>query len=564
MSATTHTTGDRFDPVFPTPVELLVVNARVLNPAPLVGVSALAVSGGRIVAMGLTDELLRLVDGRTVVHDVRGSTVLPGFVDIHNHHLAAGVTDLFEVTFSPQLGLEEVLELVERRAQTLPAGEWVTGGSWGSTLLPVLADEGSLLRLDRAAGDHPLALSDDSHHNRWVNSRALELAGIDATTPNPDGGVIVRDAETGRATGLLLETAGLPVAAALARDRVLTAEQYSRASRRAIEMLHSFGVTAFQDAGASIEALTALRDLDAVGDLPAWVVTSLFVHDPLFGSAVVGEALFEIADGYRTLHHRPDFVKIFLDGVPPTRTAAFLEPYLAADGHIHDFRGETALTLEELERWLRVAAARGLSAKVHCTGDAAVRMFLDAVGRLRRDGDERTRFQIAHGQFIAEDDRRRMAGLGVSADISPYLWFPGIIPDAIAEVLPGQRAELMQPNRHLLDLGVVVAGGSDWPVSETPDPWVGIQGLVTRADPSGVHPGTLWAEQAVTVQEALEIFTINGAIAMGIDDVAGSLEVGKSADFIVVDQDPYTVEPERLAATRVLETWFAGTQVYSR
>lgn len=564
MSAEQNSTGDRLVPVTPTSIDLLVVNARVHSPTRLVGVSALAVSGGRIVAMGSTDEMLGLVDDRTVVHDVRGSTVLPGFVDVHNHHLAAGITDLFELTFSSQLGLADVLEVVERHAQTLPAGEWITGGSWGSTLLPFLADEEALLRLDRAAGDHPVALSDDSHHNRWVNSRALELAEIDATTPDPDGGVIVRDAQSGRATGLLLETAGIPVSAALARDRVLTAEQYRRASRRAIEMLHSFGVTAFQDAGASIEALTALRDLDAMGDLPAWVVTSLFAHDPLFGSVVVGEALFEVADDYRTPHHRPDFVKIFLDGVPPTRTAAFLEPYLAADGHTHDFRGEAAFTLDELERWLRAAAARGLSAKVHCTGDAAVRTFLDAVELLRRDGDERTRFQVAHGQFIAEGDRRRMAGLGVSADISPYLWFPGVIPDAIAEVLPRQRAELMQPNRELLDLGVVVAGGSDWPVSETPDPWVGIQGLVTRADPSGAHPGTLWAEQAVTVQEALEIFTINGAIAMGIDDVAGSLAVGKSADFIVVDQDPFTVDPARLAATRVIETWFAGTQVFSR
>ena len=545
-------------------IETLIVGATVLTPAPARGANAIAIAGGKIVAIGEADVLRARVDSDTVVHDTAGRTIMPGLVDIHNHHLAAGVTDLFELSFPPSHTLDEMLDAVAEYASRLADGEWITGGSWASTMLPELSRSEALTRLDEVSAGHPVSLSDDSHHNKWVNSRALELGGIDDETPDPVGGAIVRDAASRRATGLLLETGGLGVAAAIARDRVLSAADYRRASRRAIAILHSYGVTAFQDAGASVEMLTALRDLDDAGDLPAWVVTSMFLADPIFGTVVVGEELWDQADRHRTEHHRPDFIKIFLDGVPPTRTAAFLEPYLPDDEHGTHFLGATAVAPDDLDRWLRGAADRGLSAKVHCTGDAAVRLYLDVIERMRADGYRDTRFQVAHGQFIAESDRRRLADLGVSADISPYLWFPGIIPDSIAEVLPRERAERMQPNRELLDLGVLVAGGSDWPVSEVPDPWVGIQGLVTRADPMGARDGTLWAEQAITVAEALEVFTINGARAMGVDDVTGSLEVGKSADFVVLDQDPLSVDPSQLAQTRVLETWFAGAQVYSR
>ncbi|GAA2463773.1 amidohydrolase [Agromyces soli] len=489
---------------------------------------------------------------------------MPGLVDVHNHHALAGRTDLFELSFSSSGSVEEVLAAVREYAAGLPADAWITGGAWGSNLRTAISNDATRARLDEASGGRPVMLMEDSRHNRWANSRALELAGITADSDPGEGGVIELDPVSGRPTGVLLESAGLPVEEAMARTRRLTAEQHRAASRRGVELLNSYGVTAFQDAAVSLEILEALRALDADGELDAWVVSSLTVNDQIFGYDPVGEGLVWQGEAFRTEHHRPDFVKIFLDGVPPARTGAFLEPYLPDDAHGDHFLGETTLPPEELWGWLRRTAERGLSAKIHCSGDAAVRLVLDTVARLRAEGFTETRYQVAHGQFVAESDIPRFAELGVSADMSPFIWFPGVIPEAIATVLPAERAGRMQPNRALLDAGALIAGGSDWPVSESPNAWEGIHGLVTRADPAGVFPGTLWAEQAITLDEAMAAFTINAAEAMGLGGETGSLVAGKSADFVVLDRDPFARPAEELVRTTVAETWFAGRRVYVR
>jgi predicted amidohydrolase YtcJ len=523
--------------------------------------SVLTVSGGRITAVG-EEDLLDRISGDPEVVDHGGAPVLPGLGDVHNHHQLAGRADLFELQLDGNAALPDLLDTIGAWCADLGPDDWVIGGGWGSPLIPQLSDPNVLLQLDEAAGGRPVLLRDDSCHNRWVSSATLRRAGIDADSIDPPGGGVIRDPATRAPVGLLIEAGVIAAERAHAQAAPLTVEQDARASRRAIEILHSFGVVAFQDAAASLPLLRALRHLDDAGDLDAWVVTSAQVNDQIFGTDPVGLELIEQVGDHRSPHHRPDFVKIFLDGVPTSRTAAFLEPYLPDDEHGAGWTGETTMTAQELTGWLLEAARRGLGAKVHCTGDRSVRMLLDAVAEIRSAGFGRTRIHLAHGQYVADEDLPRMARLGVIADISPALWYPGVIVDAICGCIPRERAERPHPNRSLLDLGVLLAGGTDWPVMPSPNPWYGIQGLVSRADPSGRRPGRLWPEQAVTVTEAIAAHTIGAARAMGLDDVTGSLEPGKSADFVVLDRDPFEVAVDDLAATAARQTWFAGRKVF--
>lgn len=522
---------------------------------------AIAFRRGRVLAVGTAHEVLAHRRRRTEVRELDGSALYPGFTDVHNHHAVAGANDLFELSFGGGASADDIIERVRAYARALPVGAWIVGGSWASTLMDQLNTSAMRARLDDAAGDRPVMLSDDSHHNRWASTAALRLAGI-AKDALPAEGVTLVDAVDGEPTGILLEGAGVLVAQAYARSGGLTADQHRRASRRGVELLNAQGVTAFQDAAVSLDILAALASLDGAGELNAWVVSSLTMNDEIFGYATVGDALVSRGEEFRTAHHRPDFVKVFLDGVPPARTALFLDPYLPDDAHGAHFHGTTTMGFDELHEWLRTAAEHGLGAKVHATGDGSARLLLDVVERLRDEGFTSTAVQIAHGQYLADDDIARMARLRVTADISPFLWFPGVIPEALAAVLGEARAARLQPNRAIIDAGGLVAGGSDWPVSESPNPFEGMQGLVTRADPLRRAPGVLWPEQAITAQEAFETFTVNGAHAMGLGAETGSLEPGKSADFVIVDRDFVAGPGDEIIETHVQETWFAGRRVY--
>lgn len=518
---------------------------------------ALAVRAGKIIAVGSDQQIAEFAGEHTEVLQLDGAFVMPGLIDVHNHHYLAGKDELFELHLPLEAGLDEIIEAVRAHAATMPPDAWISGSPIASNKMGELDSIEALSRLDAAAGGRAVVLAEDSRHNRWVSTAAMRAADVHAGTPG-----VSLDA-TGTPTGVLYESAGIPVARALERALSFTLDQHRAASMRGIEMLNSYGVTAFQDAGVSTHILEALRSLDELGELRAWVVSSLLINDDIFGFEVIGERLVSIGEAYRTKHHRPDFVKIFLDGVPPTRTGAFLEPYLPDNVHGDHFCGDTLLSYDDLVDWLRRVAQLNLSAKIHCTGDASVRAVLDAVEALRCEGVTHTGYQVAHGQFVHPDDIIRFAKLGVAADISPFIWVPGPIASAIAEVLPAERAGRIQPNRALLDAGAVVAGGSDWPVSPTPNPWLGIHGLVTREDPTGAYPGALWPEQAITLDEAIAAFTIQAARAMRLDEVTGSLEVGKSADFVVLDRDPFRCDSRELSKVTVNETWFEGSRVFS-
>lgn len=523
--------------------------------------SAVAVAGGRILAVGDDAGILALRGAGTEVIDLQGRMMMPALGDIHNHHARGGELDLYELNFTTALGFDDILGLVAERAARLGPDDWISGGIWSSKLGARFADPASRAALDEASGGRPVSLIDDSLHNRWVSSRALELAGITRDTPDPKDGFIQRDAH-GEPTGVLIEKAMALVtraAAAAIKDPVA---HLALCSRRAIEILNGFGITSFQDATTTLEMMQALHGLDAKGELNARVVVSLPAFDTLNGTALYGEALLARREEFRTPRLRPDFVKFFNDGVPMTRTAAMLDAYRPAeDGSVtvcHPF-----LPQPELVRWIRRAARHGMGIKIHCAGDLAVHATLDAIEIVRDIDGPGPMHQIAHPGYVHPDDIPRFARLNVLADLCPALWMPSAMIQAIVDVVPDERARRYWPFRDMKDAGVLMAGGSDWPVLGLPDPWFGLQGMVTRANPRAPELGTLWPEQALDLPTAIEVYTINVARGMGIAAEAGSIEPGKSADMIVLERNLFDIPPGEIARTRVLQTWFEGRRVHA-
>jgi predicted amidohydrolase YtcJ len=542
--------------------DMFVTNAAVYTCDPArQWAEAFAVAEGEIIAVGDAIEIDALCTSDTEVIDAGGRMVMPGLCDVHTHLGYGGTQAAWELTFPPTDTLDEILTKVRQRAAMLEAGEWVVGGLIGSTILDTVSKGGYLSALDEASGGHPVILRDNSMHNRWINSRALEIIGVTDDTPDPDGGTFLRDAD-GQLTGVLEELASKVVEDAMMASIDAPEERLRASFATALRMVNSFGITATQDAGTLEHSLRALAELDDKGELTAWVVGSMPAR-PFFEDGVVGEKLFAIGDSYRRPHVRPDFAKLFLDGVPMTRTSAMLSPYICHGDHEDpDFKGEPYWSLDDVVKQLDRCCALGLGAKLHCAGDASVRLALDAIEAVRKTHGDGPIFQIAHVVYVDPADIPRFGALGVVADASPYLWFPTVMQDSVDNQVPAEKVEYTFPCRDLVDDGAVLAAGSDWPVVPLPNPWLGLETLVTRANPDPAFPGELNPSQRLSLGEAIAAFTRNPAKGMGLGDITGTIQAGLSADFIVLNHNLFDIEPQTIHQTRVEATYFQGRKVY--
>jgi predicted amidohydrolase YtcJ len=528
--------------------------------------SAVAISEGRFVAIG-DDTVVEAFQGpATETIDLEGRMAMPGIVDIHTHMLMGGQAEMFDLNFSSACNVDQICTAVRGWAEKTPPGAWIVGAQWGSDKLPSLNLAASLARLDDAAQGHPVLLRDDSYHNRWCSSEALRRGGVTIETPNPAKGEIGRDPETGALTGMMIEGAAGIVERALAQSGHYTPEMDQAAIARSIRTLNSFGVTAFLEAASMKEIMAALKGLDDRGVLTTWAGCAMPAVEPSFMFGLSGDPLVALRDKYRSRHVKPDFVKVFLDGVPAFRTAAFHEPYLADPIRGCCFRGATTMSVPDLIRWLAKCEKIGVSVKIHCAGDAAVTQALDAIEVVRSfNGQTLLTHQIAHASYITPADVQRFGELGVVADLSPIIWYPTFFLEGHKVTMGVERAERFWPNRDLLLSGALMTGGSDWPVIPNPDPWNGMEGMITRRNPSGEFgDATLWPEQALDLESVLEIYTINGARAMQLGDVTGSIEIGKSADLIVLDRNLFDTPADEIADTKVQTTYFEGRPVYER
>ena len=539
--------------------DAVYLNAKIYTvDADIAWASAMAVSDGRIVAIGSDADMATYTGDATIVHDLHGSMVMPGIHDTHMHPSHAGVGQTIECSFLTY-DLNEALDTLRGCLVDIPEGEWLRGGQWNDGLFAGV-DQTPKSILDEIAPNHPVFLMDWSVHNAWVNSKALELLGIDDDTPHPSGGVIVRDAASGEATGILLDNAAYGYRGELP---AYTLQQHSDALAWSIGQIARYGVTTFKEAIVTNAYIEAYADLYRKGQLPLNAKTSLSWKSAWASSHDDEVALIDSRAKYASDSVDPDFAKIMLDGIPPTYTAAMLEPYPPNEAFGADWRGKLMHTPEDMAADVTTLDAKGLTVKIHATGDRALRVALDAFAAARKaNGDSRLIHEVSHAARIHADDIPRFAELNVAAEMCPNLWYP--IPGLDWEALLGPGGSKNWPVKSLIEAGALVIYGSDWPVVPTPNPWPGIESMVTRSDPAGTSGETLWPEQSVDLATVIRIFTINGAVANKVGDSSGSLEIGKDADFIVLDRNIFDVPIGDVGDTEVLLSVIGGETIIDR
>lgn len=523
--------------------------------------SAVAVTGGRIVAVGA--DAAELIGPATEVVDLEGRLLVPGFQDAHVHPLWGGL-DMLRCDLSELATEEAYLDRIREYAAAHPDDEWLLGGGWGMSAFP--GGTPTAAALDRAVADRPAFLPNRDGHGAWVNSRALDLAGITKDTPDPHDGRIERDAD-GNPSGTLHEGAMGLVNRLLPDEPPARLREGLAAGQR---YLHSFGVTAWQDAivgtsyGDAGDPLPIYLAAAEAGELTGRVVGSLW-WDRARGLEQIDELVAKREAG-RAGRFAATSIKIMQDGVAENFTASLLEPYCDGHGHPTDNSGISFVEPELLKEAAARLDALGFTLHFHAIGDRAVRECLDAVeAALRRNGPRGNPHHISHIQVVHPDDVPRFRRLGVTANMQ-MLWAT-LEPQMVELTMPflgEQRSGWQYPFGDLLRAGAALAAGSDWSVS-TPDPLAAMHTAVNRRSaPSqweGDYPAFL-PEQAIDLGAAMQAYTAGSARVNSLPET-GTIRPGMLADLALLDRDPFEGPADEIGNTRVIGTWVEGEQVYA-
>lgn len=538
-------------------------NIRTMDPAcPIV--QAFAVKRGLITAVTDSGDLEQIRGSETVVQDYESDlTVMPGLGDIHAHLYVAGHTQEDGFRVDSSWTSNEIVTEIGRAVERTPAGSWLVGGYLSIDQLERLSEPDMREYIDAASGTCAVMLRDTSLHARFVNSRAIELIGLSDTAVERNSEVIPLGID-GKPTGVLYERASGWAEATWVDLDPAASKGTQEAVASAIGYLNSLGITRIQDAASSESFIEALLQLEERGVLNSWITASASVNDQIFGTQPTGRELLDRVADHTSKYVRPKFAKLFLDGNPFSRTAVMHEPYIDGGNQGSDWRGKPTLSQGELNEWFQELAHRGIGAKVHVAGDRAVTMCLEAK-RAVLDAGLEIDVQLAHANLIRPEDLPLIRKLEVVIDASPpTLWYPSAFTANLFDNLGLKAQDKWSQFRTLKDNGIAVAGGSDMPCGGETNPWLGMQTMVTRSDPYGIHPGAMNPDQGMSREEAMAAYTVESAKAMGLGDETGTLTIGKQADFIIMSQDPFTVPIDRLHETKVLETWFSGRRVYIR
>lgn len=526
---------------------VIVQNVRGYTPTRtgIEAFSGLVIEQGRVKRLLTAKGAARDTTNATVI-DGAGKTLLPGLADAHGHVLDLGQLRLqADLRGSPTLA--EALERARKHAIANRDSPWVLGQGWNQVLwkerrFPTARE------LDSVIADRPALMNRIDGHAIWVNSAALKLAGITAADADPPGGQIVRDA-SGQPTGVFVDAA-----TALIERRIpkTTDEGIKRALAAAMQELAALGMTGVHDAGIDERRYRLYQELGAAGQLPIRIYAMLA----------------DSADARRIIQsgpHLPQYedrlqmraVKAWADGALGSRGAALLQDYSDQPRH----RGLMMYTRGQFQELATLAAAKGWQLNVHAIGDAGNRLVLDTLETLlTKEQRQALRPRVEHAQVIALEDIRRFGRLGVIASIQPTHATSDM--NMAEDRLGPARVQGAYAWRKLLNAGVRLAGGSDFPV-ELPNPFHGLYAAVTRQDRDGRPPGGWYAQEKLTREEALRLFTSDAAYAGHMEHATGSLEPGKWADFILVDRDYFQVPDSEIDDIRVLATYVAGRQVSS-
>lgn len=528
----------------------LILLGRVFTAeADLPWAEGIAVRDGRVLAVGSADDIVAHKNAGTAVVEADG-LICPAFHDGHIHVLEGSLFDLW-------VNLHDVdpsgyLPAVQQAVRGLPADAWVRGGGWSMSAFP----NGNPDRrdLDAVVGSRPAYLTARDGHTAWVSSSALRAAGITAETPDPPGGRIERDA-LGQPQGTLHETAMKLVGRHLP---AVTEQDWRAALALGQRHLHALGIVGWLDARLSQPMLEAYVAAECAGELSGWVTAALH-WDPARGF----EQLDELVAGRESAQGelvKASTIKVFVDGVVENATAALHHPYVGSHSH-----GLPLFDEHTLQKVFRVCVQQGFNIHVHAVGDAGTTLALNAFEHVRSDSLKLgLRHQICHLQVVADSDIERFAALDVSANIQA-LWACRDEQNIslCAPPLGPERFEQQYRFGDLERAGARLAFGSDWRVS-TPDPLPQIEVAITRRPPGDRHTPELGTGQGLRLATCLAGFTREAAYVNGFERVSGVLQPGRSADIVILDSDPFAVDPHEIHKVTVQHTYFRGAQVYQR
>ena len=526
---------------------------------------AVAVRDGRIVAVGTADDVKAHAGKATEVVDLAGRMLVPGFQDAHVHPVLGGL-DMLQCDLHDLSTQEDYLLAVKTYAESHPEREWILGGGWAMDVFPGGTPTKELL--DAIVPDRCVFLPNRDGHGAWVNSRALEVAGVTKDTPDPADGRIERT-EAGEPAGTLHEGA-TDLVGDLAPEP--TSEEVAEGLLKGQEYLHSLGITAWQDAIVNDEAqfgrnLTAYLDAAARGDLTARVVGALW-WDRHRGSEQI-EELVELRDRGRVGRFAATSVKIMQDGICENFTAAVLDPYLDVDGRVTGNHGISFVDPEALKGYVTELDRLGFQVHFHALAERAVRESLDAVeAALIANGPSDNRHHLAHLQVVHPDDIPRFRALRAVANAQP-LWaaHESQMDELTIPFLGEPRWRWQYPFASLVRAGASLAMGSDWSVS-SPDPLEEIHVAVNRTM-SSTYPyqvdrrEVFLPDERLDLPTALAAFTIGSAHVNHLDSDTGSIEVGKSADLAVIDRNLFEHPVDEIAEATVEQTFVEGERVYA-